>query len=117
MNRVLLKVAAIGNSRGVRIPAAVLRRYAVGDRVIMEERSDGILLRPERHGEQKLSWADTAHAMAAQSEDWGDLNHTMADGRGQVPWEWSAHLEPVKRVAEPHVEYASPKPKSKRRKT
>ena len=43
---VKLKVARIGNSRGVRQPAASLRRYRIGDSVVMEERSDGILLRP-----------------------------------------------------------------------
>ena len=31
-----LKVARIGNSRGVRLPAASLRRYRIGDSVVME---------------------------------------------------------------------------------
>ncbi|MGH7658606.1 MAG: AbrB/MazE/SpoVT family DNA-binding domain-containing protein, partial [Gemmatimonadales bacterium] len=39
-----LKVARIGNSRGVRIPAGTLKKYGIGEEVIMEERSDGILL-------------------------------------------------------------------------
>jgi antitoxin component of MazEF toxin-antitoxin module len=37
-----LKVIRIGNSRGVRIPAATLERYQVGESVVMEERSDGL---------------------------------------------------------------------------
>jgi hypothetical protein len=41
-----LKVSRIGNSRGVRLPAASLRRYRIGTAVLMEERSDGIFLRP-----------------------------------------------------------------------
>ena len=43
-----LKVARIGNSRGIRLPADTLERYHIGDSVIMEERADGILLQPRR---------------------------------------------------------------------
>ena len=46
-----LKVARIGNSRGVRLPAEVLRRYAIGDSVVMEERDEGLLLRPNAVGD------------------------------------------------------------------
>ena len=67
-----LKLAKIGNSRGVRIPAEALRRYAFTDVAIMVEGVDGILLRPKREADGKLSWADTAEAMAAAVEDWSD---------------------------------------------
>ena len=50
-----LKVARIGNSRGVRLPAAALRRYGIGAAVVMEERSDGILLRRPGPAVEKLS--------------------------------------------------------------
>src|SRR5258708_10990586 len=72
MKPVHLKVARIGNSRGVRIPATTLERYHIGDSVVMEERSDGILLRPVGHAEPKLSWEETARAMAAQHEEWSE---------------------------------------------
>ena len=42
-----LKVARIGNSRGVRLPASSLKRYAVGAELVMEERAEGILLDPK----------------------------------------------------------------------
>jgi len=45
MNAIYLKIARSGNSRGVRLPAATLRRYRFDESVGMEERSDGILLR------------------------------------------------------------------------
>ena len=41
MGTLRLKVARIGNSRGVRLPAASLRRYRIGDTVLMEERQPG----------------------------------------------------------------------------
>lgn len=67
-----LKVARIGNSRGVRLPAASLKRYRIRDTVLMEERSDGILLRPAGPAVEKLSWEDTAREMAASGENWAE---------------------------------------------
>ncbi len=81
-----LKVARIGNSRGVRIPAKTLERYRIGDSVVMEERSDGILLRPASLALPKLSWEETAREMAAEQEDWSVWDVAAADGLEQVPW-------------------------------
>lgn len=87
MKPVELKVARIGNSRGVRLPAATLERYRIGEYVLMEERSDGILLRPAGAAAPLLSWDETARQMAASNEDWSDLDVTIADGLEVVPWE------------------------------
>ena len=82
-----LKVARIGNSRGVRLPAASLRRYRIGETVVMEERSDGILLRPAGPVVEKLSWEDTAREMAASREDWSAWDTVAADGLHDLPWQ------------------------------
>ena len=87
MASIHLKVARIGNSRGVRIPAPTLARFHIGDSVVMEERADGILLRPIRAAGTKLSWDDTALAMATEAENWSAWDETVADGLDQVPWE------------------------------
>jgi hypothetical protein len=50
MKTLELTVTRVGNSRGVRLPADVLRRYRIGGKVIMEQRSDEIALRPIRGG-------------------------------------------------------------------
>ena len=108
MQRVELKVARIGNSRGVRLPAATLARYRIGASVHMEELSDGILLRPLHSGPEKLSWQDTALAMAAEREDWSDWDAVAGDGLDSIPWD-PARLA---RVAEPKRKYGSkPKPR------
>ncbi len=107
MANVKLKVARIGNSRGVRLPAASLRRYRIGDTVVMEERSEGILLRPTGPVVEKLSWEDTARAMAASHEDWSAWDATIADGLNDLPWDAKDS-----RVAEPPARYlakASPR--------
>ena len=87
MTPIHLKVARIGNSRGVRIPAPTLKRFRIGDSVVMEERADGILLRPRRAAGPKLSWEDTARAMANEAENWSAWDETVADGLDQIPWE------------------------------
>ena len=81
-----LKVAQIGNSRGVRLPAASLRRYRIGDTVLMEERSEGILLRPAGRVVEKLSWEETAREMAVSDEDWSAWDSATADGLDGSPW-------------------------------
>jgi antitoxin MazE len=103
MKPVELKIARIGNSRGVRLPAATLERYNIGESVLMEERSDGILLRPAGSGAPLLSWEETAREMAAAGEDWSEWDATLADGLDALPWETSKR----RRVAEPRKEFDS----------
>jgi antitoxin component of MazEF toxin-antitoxin module len=67
-----LTVTRVGNSRGIRLPAEVLRRYRVGEKLIMEQRLEEIVLRPKRTRQQKLNWAETYQPMAQTDEDWSD---------------------------------------------
>lgn len=88
-----VKIAKIGNSRGVRIPAEVLRRYAFTDTALMAESVDGVLLRPKQQADAKLSWAETAKAMAVVSEDWSDWDALNADGLHEIPWKTAGVAE------------------------
>lgn len=110
MKTTLLKVSRIGNSRGVRLPADSIRRYAIGDSLIMEERSDGLLLRTPGPAVEKLSWADTAREMAADTESWDDWNAVTADGLDEIPWETG----PTGKVAEKKAAYRVKGSKRKR---
>jgi antitoxin MazE len=71
-------LAPIGDSRGVRIPKALLQKYGFSDSLALEETDQGILLRKKR--EDKLSWEQTFRAMAKQGEDWTDLDAALLDG-------------------------------------
>ena len=73
-----VKLIAIGNSKGIRLPKALIQKYGWSDSLVLEETGDGIFL----HGpkKNKLSWRDTYRAMAKADEDWRDLDTTMADG-------------------------------------
>ena len=94
-----LKVARIGNSRGVRLPASSLKRYSVGAELVMEERAEGILLRPKGPGVEKLSWEETAREMAGGGEDWSEWDALDGDGLDAVPWKSSKPARTAERGA------------------
>jgi len=84
MATVILKISRIGNSRGIRLPAAMLRKYHLIDSVLAEEKADEIVLRPRRAKPRKLSWEDSAKAMGAADEDWSSWDATLGDGLHEV---------------------------------
>ena len=73
-----VKLIAIGNSKGIRLPKVLIRKYGWSDSLVLQEMEEGIFL----HGKQesKLSWPDTYRAMATDGEDWSDFDATLADG-------------------------------------
>jgi antitoxin MazE len=73
-----LKVSRIGNSRGIRLPASLLKRYRIEDIVLLEEGEDSLTLRPK--SSKKLSWKETATEMAKAREDWKVFETTVDDG-------------------------------------
>ena len=76
--KVELKVVQIGNSRGVRLPKAVLERYEIKDALVLEAREEGLLLRGKK--DKRMTWEETFRDMAREKEDWSDLDATVADG-------------------------------------
>ena len=77
-HKVELKVVQIGNSRGVRLPKAVLERYQIKEALVLEAREDGLLLRGTN--DKRMTWEETFKDMARETEDWSDLETTVADG-------------------------------------
>lgn len=76
---VQLKIVPIGNSKGVRLPKAILERYAITGSIVLEAREEGLVFRNER--DKRLSWADTYKDMAREREGWKDIEEaTIADG-------------------------------------
>ena len=72
------KLVPIGNSKGVRIPKALLQKYGLKNSLLIEETDRGLLLRNKEEG--KLCWEDTYKSMADEKENWEDFNETLADG-------------------------------------
>lgn len=73
-----IKLIPIGNSRGIRLPKALLDKYGWSDRLTLEEMEESVVLRGK--DAHKQSWEETYRAMAAESEDWSDFDVTIADG-------------------------------------
>ena len=76
----------------------------------MEERSEGILLRPTGPFVEKLSWEDTAREMAAAHEDWKAWDVAIADGLADLPWRKGKQAK----VAERSAPYRTKRPTGKR---
>ena len=79
------QLVRIGNSRGVRLPQRLLSLYKLkeGDEFELEERKDGILLRPEKAVTEKISWEASYAEMVAESAEgteWADWDVTASDG-------------------------------------
>jgi antitoxin MazE len=76
-----LKVIKVGNSRGVRLPNEVLKRYQIGSEVEMIQTSEGVLLRPVQAN--KLSLEQSFQEMALDkplADELSELDGTLADG-------------------------------------
>lgn len=80
------KLTRIGNSRGIRLPAALIRKHQLDNGVLLEDGEKEIVLRPKK-ASKSLSWEETAKAMAADKEDQAEWECTLADGLEDVPWE------------------------------
>ena len=73
-----IKLVAIGNSKGVRIPKVLLQTYGFDNSLLLEETESGLLLK--KKNDDKISWEETYRAMAAEQEDWSDFDITLLDG-------------------------------------
>ena len=73
-----VQIIPIGNSKGIRLPKAILQKYGFSETLLLEETEQGILLRSIET--PKLSWEETFKAMAAEQEDWDDFEDTLLDG-------------------------------------
>jgi antitoxin MazE len=81
-----IKLVPIGNSKGVRIPKALLQKYGFNNSLLLEETDRGLLLR--KKDDHKLSWEDTYKTMATEKEDWGDFDATLLDGLEDEDFEY-----------------------------
>jgi antitoxin MazE len=98
MKTIELTLARIGNSRGIRLPADLIRKHGLEPGMVLEDRGHELVLRP-KSGPRKLSWEETAREMVAAAEDWSDWDTVSADGLEAIPWEHAAPGAGSKRIA------------------
>jgi antitoxin MazE len=75
----------IGNSRGLRLPRKLLAVYGIkeNDELELEERAEGILIRPTAKAHGKISWEAAYKEMAAEGAEvaeWQDWDAATANG-------------------------------------
>ena len=63
----LTKIVPIGNSRGIRIPKAMLEHCGFGDEVELQAKNGALILRPVNT--PRAGWADAFGDMAAAKDD------------------------------------------------
>lgn len=80
----LAQLVSIGNSKGVRIPAALLRQYGLSDTVELLPGKDVIVIRPVK-AKPREGWDQAFSAMHAA----GDDKLLIDDGVDPEDWEWS----------------------------
>ena len=73
-----MKLVPIGNSKGIRLPKTIIRKYNFEDSLILVEADDGVFLRNKNSG--KLSWEDSYKMMAEESENWDEFDVALLDG-------------------------------------
>ena len=73
-----IKLVPVGNSKGIRIPSRLIKKYRLLSNLVLEETEKGLLLREA--GDGKLSWEETFQAMAEERECWDDFETTLMDG-------------------------------------
>ncbi len=81
------KLTAIGNSRGIRVPQAVIEKYGLEGGILVETLEDRLVLRPAKPMTSKLSWKETYKAMAKDEgleSDWATADQ---DGLEEIPWD------------------------------
>jgi antitoxin MazE len=100
-----LALARIGNSRGIRLPIALIRKHGLENGLILEDRGHELVIIP-KGGPKKLSWEATYSEMAAVSEDWSDWDCTVADGLDEIPWN-----SPIPATAKARKRTKAPRPR------
>lgn len=79
------RIVRIGNSQGLRLSKELLTHYNLeeGSEVQIEERREGILLRPASQRAYKLPWDQAYEEMAteaAENAEWADWDGVAGDG-------------------------------------
>ncbi len=75
----------IGNSRGVRIPKAVLEQTGLRDEIEMEVRGSQVVIRAANH--PRAGWEEAFSAMAARGDD-KMLDRVAPTQWEETEWEW-----------------------------
>ncbi len=81
-----LKIVAIGNSKGIRIPKPLLEQCGIAREVEIEAEGNTLVLRAV-HKKPRIGWDKAFKAMAEQGDD-VPLDPLTATAWDEAEWEW-----------------------------
>lgn len=81
----LLSVVQIGNSKGIRIPKAILEQCGIGKELDLQIESGRIVLKP-RKGAPRDGWAEAFRRMAAAGDDRLLIDDGLDLDLGDLSW-------------------------------
>ncbi|HUW69605.1 MAG TPA: AbrB/MazE/SpoVT family DNA-binding domain-containing protein [bacterium] len=81
----LVSVVAIGNSKGIRLPKAILEQLHIQDQLEMEVEDKRLVLKPVNN-KPRCGWEEAFKEMSANKED----SHLLTDdtASGTFEWQW-----------------------------
>ena len=82
-----LKIVAIGNSRGVRLPKSLLEQAGIEGDVEVEVDGNTLILRSKKKGPRQ-GWEKAFQVMSEQGDDELLDSKSMASAWDQEEWEW-----------------------------
>ena len=81
-----VRVIQIGNSRGLRIPKAILDQTGIRDEVEIEVEKNRIIIRPIQNARE--GWDAAFRVMARKGDDELLLGDEVAETWDVTEWEW-----------------------------
>ncbi len=81
-----VKLVAIGNSRGIRIPSSVIKQCGFGDQLDMRVADGTVVLARAR--ESREGWGAAFERMAAAGDDALHLPDSLEHEWDEEEWEW-----------------------------
>jgi antitoxin MazE len=80
------QLVRVGNSKGLRIPKAVLEQLSIADVVEMDVRGDTLVVR--RGGAPRDGWDKAFAAMASAGDDMDPADTPSLSSFDSEEWEW-----------------------------
>ncbi len=81
-----VNLVSIGNSKGVRIPASIVKECGLGDELEMRVEDGVIMLAPLRN--LREGWAEAFEKMAAAGDDAALFDDTLENEFDAEDWTW-----------------------------
>jgi antitoxin MazE len=82
-----IKLIAIGNSKGIRLPGAIIRQFNLEDEIELVTGKDGIWIKPSvknrEHWASQFKKASSAEP-TAEKDEWTEIPNSFDENE----WEW-----------------------------